>query len=104
DRRLRAQRNPLARPVVHGALPVGLRSARVRASRVRAVESHRGTCVERRIAMDPLREPYVRDVLRTFRNSKTLAEKALAQVGDDQLHALIDRDSNSLAVIIKHIG
>ena len=54
--------------------------------------------------MDPLREPYVRDVLRTFRNSKTLAEKALAQVGDDQLHALIDRDSNSLAVIIKHIG
>ena len=54
--------------------------------------------------MDSLREPYLRDVLRTYRNYKMLAEKALAQVGDDQLHTLLDPDANSLAIVIKHIG
>jgi hypothetical protein len=54
--------------------------------------------------MDSLREPYLRDLARTYRNFKTLAEKAIAQVGDDQLHTTIDPDSNSLAIIVKHVG
>jgi hypothetical protein len=54
--------------------------------------------------MDSLREPYLRDLLRTYRNFKTLAEKALAQVRDDQLHTLIDPDANSLAIVVKHVG
>jgi len=55
--------------------------------------------------MDSLREPYLRDVLRTFRNYKTLAEKALAQVTDEQLHAALDdAESNTLAIIVKHVG
>ena len=54
--------------------------------------------------MDALREPYLRDVVRTYRNFKALAEKALAQVGDDQLHTAIDPDSNSLAIIVKHVA
>jgi hypothetical protein len=54
--------------------------------------------------MDTLREAYLRDVARTFRNFKQLAEKALAQVGDDQLHTAIDPDANSLAIIVKHVG
>ena len=55
--------------------------------------------------MDALREPYLRDVVRTFRNFKQLAEKALAQVDDDQLHAALDAaESNTLAIIVKHVG
>src|SRR5579872_340054 len=55
--------------------------------------------------MDSLREPYLRDVLRTFRNFKTLAEKSLAQVDDAALHAAIDEaESNTLAIIVKHVG
>jgi hypothetical protein len=55
--------------------------------------------------MDSLREPYLRDVVRTFENYKQLAEKALAQVTDDQLHAsLDDPESNTIAVIVKHVG
>jgi hypothetical protein len=56
-------------------------------------------------AMDSLREPYLRDVLRTFRNYKALGEKALAQVADDQLHAALDAaESNTLAIVVKHVG
>jgi hypothetical protein len=48
---------------------------------------------------------YLRDVVRTFRNYKDLADKAIAQVADDSdLHTQIDPDSNSLAVIMKHIA
>ena len=55
--------------------------------------------------VDSLREPYLRDVARTFRNFKTLAEKALAQVSDDQLHAALDdAESNTIAIIVKHAG
>ena len=54
--------------------------------------------------MDSLRDPYLRDVVRTYRNFKALAEKALAQVSDEQLHTAIDPESNTLAVIVKHVG
>src|SRR6266851_6163974 len=54
--------------------------------------------------MDSLREPYLRDVVRTYKNFKALAEKALAQVNDEQLHAAIDPESNSLAIIVKHVA
>jgi len=48
---------------------------------------------------------YLRDVVRTFKNYKELAEKAIAQVANDNdLHTQIDPDSNSLAVIMKHIA
>ena len=47
---------------------------------------------------------YLRDVLRTFRNYKALGEGAMAQVADADLHALVDPDANSIAVIVKHVG
>jgi uncharacterized protein DUF1572 len=48
---------------------------------------------------------YLRDVVRTYRNYKELADKAIAQVANDgDLHTQIDPDSNSLAVIMKHIA
>ena len=37
-------------------------------------------------------------------NFKTLADKAIAQASDDQLHAAIDPESNSIAIIVKHVG
>jgi Protein of unknown function (DUF1572) len=48
---------------------------------------------------------YLRDVVRTFKNYKDLADKAIAQVTNDgDLHTQIDPDSNSLAIIMKHIA
>ena len=48
---------------------------------------------------------YLRDILRAFRMYKDLGEKAIAQVAsDDDLHAQLDPDSNSIAIIVKHIA
>jgi hypothetical protein len=48
---------------------------------------------------------YLRDIQRAFRMYKDLGEKAIAQVtSDDDLHEQIDADSNSIAVIVKHVA
>ncbi|MCD9186824.1 MAG: DUF1572 domain-containing protein [Pyrinomonadaceae bacterium] len=49
-------------------------------------------------------ENYLAETLETFRNYKKLAERALVQVSDDEFFVLIDAESNSLAMIAKHIG
>ena len=48
-------------------------------------------------------EPYLRDVSRAFQNYKALAEAAIAQISDADLHRAIDPDSNSIAIIMKHM-
>ena len=47
---------------------------------------------------------YVTDSVAIFRQFKTLAEAALAQVTDEQLQATLDPESNSLAIIVKHMA
>ena len=48
---------------------------------------------------------YLSDILRTYRNYKVLADKAIAQIPDDAaLHRQIDPDSNSIAVIVRHVA
>ena len=47
---------------------------------------------------------YHSDALRSFRDYKKLAERALEQVSDEEFFAQIDAESNSLAVIVKHIA
>jgi len=47
---------------------------------------------------------YISDTAATFRSYKGLAEKALAQVSDEQFFQAIDEESNPLAAIVKHIG
>src|SRR4051812_31678660 len=47
---------------------------------------------------------YLADIRRTFRNYKALADAALSQVTDDDLHALVDPDSNSIAIIVRHLA
>jgi hypothetical protein len=54
--------------------------------------------------MSDVRASHLTDTIRTFRNYKTLGEKAIAQVTDDDLHRLLDPDANSIALIVKHVG
>ena len=54
--------------------------------------------------MDAFRTAYVHDLARTFRYYKVLADRALAQVPDDNLHTLVDPDANSIAIVMKHVA
>lgn len=47
---------------------------------------------------------YVADSLTLFRYYKKLAERAMAQLRDDQLLATPDAESNSIAIIVKHMA
>ena len=51
-----------------------------------------------------LASAYLRDIVRTFRNYRTLGERALAQVADEQLFVVLGEESNSLAVIVNHVA
>ncbi len=46
---------------------------------------------------------YLADSLTLFRYYKGLVERALAQLSDEQLLAVLDGESNSIAVIVKHL-
>ena len=54
--------------------------------------------------MQNIIENFKADALLSFRNYKKLAEKALDQVSEDDLFRQIDPESNSIAVIVKHIA
>jgi hypothetical protein len=45
-----------------------------------------------------------RDALESFRNYKKLAERAMEQVSDDEFFAKLDEESNSIALMVKHIA
>ena len=47
---------------------------------------------------------YLEDVLSSFRAYKKLAEKALDQLQDEEFFAMLDEESNSVAVIMKHLA
>ncbi len=49
-------------------------------------------------------ELYLADVVRSFKGLKKLADRAVAQVPDESFFRTIDPESNSLAVIFKHMG
>ena len=51
-----------------------------------------------------LGQHYLEDALRTFRNYKKLAERAFAQLGDEDFFRTIDEESNSIAVNMKHMA
>ena len=55
--------------------------------------------------MDELGRHVLDEAVREYRGLKKLAEKALAQLADDAaLHARLDPESNSLAVLIRHLA
>jgi hypothetical protein len=47
---------------------------------------------------------YLADSLELFRYYKALAERAMSQVGDDQLFLALDEESNSIGIIVKHMA
>ncbi len=47
---------------------------------------------------------YLEDSLSLFRYYKGLADKAMAQVTNEQLYAVLDPEMNSIAVIVKHLA
>ena len=47
---------------------------------------------------------YLTDSLDLFRYYKNLAERAMAQVSDEQLLTVLDGEANSIAVIVKHMA
>ena len=49
-------------------------------------------------------EHYLADALRTFRDYKKLAERAFEQIDEQDFFRTIDRESNSIAVNMKHMA
>ncbi len=47
---------------------------------------------------------YLQDSLALFRYYKNLSERAMAQVSDEQLLTNLDDETNSIAVIVKHMA
>ena len=47
---------------------------------------------------------YLEDCLALFRQYKGLAEQAMEQITDEQLFATLDPESNSIAIIVKHLA
>ncbi len=48
--------------------------------------------------------PILAAALDEFQKIKKLADKAIVQLSDDQLHAKIDTEGNSVAVIVRHMA
>jgi hypothetical protein len=47
---------------------------------------------------------YLEDAEAIFRQYKRLAEAAMAQLSDDQLFCALDEESNSIAILVKHMA
>jgi hypothetical protein len=47
---------------------------------------------------------YIADCIKNFEKLKGLADRAVAQLEDYQIHFVIDNESNSVAVIMKHMS
>jgi Protein of unknown function (DUF1572) len=55
-------------------------------------------------AMDPIAPHFLDEIGRQFRGYKRMGEGAIAQVTDDELFAVLDPESNSIAIIVKHLA
>jgi hypothetical protein len=53
---------------------------------------------------NPLESNYLQDASREFRRLKKLADDAVAQVSDKDFFHALDPESNSIALIVKHIA
>lgn len=53
---------------------------------------------------DIVLQNYLSDTLSSFRSYKKLAERAVSQVSDEEFFETIDSESNSIALIVKHMA
>ncbi len=51
-----------------------------------------------------IRDDYLEDVLLELRKYKGLAERAMAQVSDEQFFQALDAETNSIAIVVKHMS
>ena len=51
-----------------------------------------------------IEQQYLDESVQQLRKLKAQAEKAIAQIDDEQFFALIDPDANSIALIMKHVA
>lgn len=49
-------------------------------------------------------DAYIAEILARYREQKSLADRAIAQLGDEAFFARLDSGSNSLATIVKHVS
>jgi len=47
---------------------------------------------------------YLADALAVYRQYKRMAERAIEQIPDEHLFALLDDDANSIAIVMKHMA
>lgn len=47
---------------------------------------------------------YVKDAIAIFHQYQSLGERAIAQCPDDSLNATLDAESNSVAILVKHLS
>lgn len=47
---------------------------------------------------------YITDFIDEYRRWRLAAEKAIAQVPDDQLNRVLSKDGNSVAMLMRHVG
>ena len=73
------------------------------ARRVARVGSLQAQCENNAMALE-FTTSYIQDSLRLFQYYKSLADKAMAQIEDEQLWAVLDDEANSIAVIVKHLA
>jgi hypothetical protein len=53
---------------------------------------------------DSVGEHYLEDSISQFRKMKQLAEKAMRQISDEEFFVLLDKEANSIALIVKHLS
>lgn len=53
---------------------------------------------------DDIGSAFLTDIWREFANQRQLAEKAVAQLSDEDIFRTLDGDANSIGVIMKHVG
>ena len=54
--------------------------------------------------MKEIIENYHQDAIQSFRNYKSMAERAMEQVSDEEFLTAIDDEANSIGTIVKHIA
>jgi len=59
---------------------------------------------EQSVKRDEVAAAIIDGAIATFRANKGFADRAIAQVSDEQLHVALDANTNCIAVIMKHVA
>ena len=55
-------------------------------------------------SQDDIRSTIISSAVAVFTNNKAWADKAIVQLSDNKLHVALDQNTNSVAVIMKHVA